>query len=176
MRNYSLTEINKLLKGTDYTSNERREALLCLTALFNKKIKIGDVIRLDTNIYIVGIKGLYDYSMQLEKYRDIGFEYLEECAVKVNYKQFEEISLEGFPGDFIADEYYELRNAYKNRCKPTDLEIFDTESINKLNEKDKKLAKLEDEYMATLKNVDMLSKALLKQVAENKSLKKRVKK
>lgn len=168
----TLRRLNNLIQGYNMTSAERRETLLCLSALQHRGIEVYDVIKLDGEYYMLGLIGLYDCEMSVTRYTDIGFEYLETYAKKCRRKYFYDRCVDDFPSEIVSSEYHALQLQIKDRWRPKDLK--DSSINDTVNARDKLLAKLEEDYKATLKNVDRLSSALLKQVRENKSLKRKL--
>lgn len=163
---YSLKFISDMIKGFNLTPSKERELILCITALHNMRINIGDFVRIDSTTYVVGFRGLVNVDGFTEEYEDFGYIYLEAESEKVNAKHIKE-NFE-FALNVIHAEIEKLRGLYRKRVSPKDLSS--EKYRDALEEKDKQLAKLEDEYKSNLKTTDMLSKALLNQVRENTKL------
>lgn len=171
---YSLKALKTFVRGFQLSPVREREILLCIMALNNNDIGIGDAVKFDNDIYLVGFRGFYSNDLHILNFEDVGYEYIEENVEKVNIKnirckeEFEELI------DMLDTEYHTLRKLYRQRCAPQDLD--NTKEREMLNKRDKQIADLEDEYLKTLKNVDLLSSTLVKQVQENKKLQAKVNK
>ena len=171
---YSLKALKDFVRGFELSPVKEREVMLCITALNNKGIGIGDAVKFDDDVYLVGFRGFYTADLQILEFEKVGYEYIEENAERVNIKSIQNNDCYEDLVDALSMEYASLRKLYRQRCAPKDLDsATDREIINK---RDKQLADLEDEYLKTLKNVDLLSSTLVKQVQENKKLQAKVNK
>lgn len=165
-KKYSLIELNRLVGGYELDDAKERELILCIVALQQRGFRIGETVSLFGRNYLLGIRGFMSGSILLEmvNYENFGYAHLSEVPIKKIKKnnEFEFMCAE----KVLRHKLNMLELKYIDRTKPKFTSMVKQELVD---EKDKQLANLQDAYDNLNKQNDLLIKANVDLVRENKN-------